>query len=164
MANTYGRCRMDPSRIRTRYNNNYISNLSYLTDGICFDEACRVNLTAPTKYIFKLNMPIQVSTIGFVGSYSALDNCKIYLSNDKETLWDEHNNYVYDAIPLHCSKKDVAAASLFIESTDKSSYIGLDFKTSDGFPLKILFAIWLDCCISEINWCKINTATIATTP
>lgn len=111
----------------------YSSNLSYLTDGICFDETCRVNLTSPTKYIFKLNMPIQVSTIGFVGSHSALENCKIYLSNDKETIWDESNNYEYDAIPLHCTRKDVAAASLFVDSTDKNTYIGLDFETDYGF-------------------------------
>ena len=111
----------------------YNANLSYLTDGVCFREECRIKLNAPTKYLFKLESPILISTIGFVGSDSALDNCKIYLSNNKDNVWEEENSYNFDILPHPTSRQGVTAATLMLENEINTSYIGLDFQTDDGF-------------------------------
>lgn len=111
----------------------YNPDLSYLTDGICFRDERRVTINTPTKYLYKLDMPILVSSIGFVGSSSALDNCKIYISNDKDSIWDESNCYSYDVLPRPCSISGVEAATLMLENEIHAAFIGLDFDTNNGF-------------------------------
>lgn len=111
----------------------YNSDLSFLTDGICFRENSRIKLNEPTKYLFKLEMPILISTIGFVGSETALDNCKIYLSNHKDDIWEEENSLNFDTLPQPTSNQGVTAATLLLESETNAKYVGLSFETDNGF-------------------------------
>ncbi len=111
----------------------YNSNLSYLTDGVCFRDDRRIKLTSDTKFLFKFDLPLLVSEIGFVGSYSALDNCKIYFGNDKETIWSEECYYRHDILPRPTSNQGISAATLMFENEVKAEYIGFCFETNDGF-------------------------------
>ncbi len=111
----------------------YNANLTYLTDGICFREDRRVKLDAPTKFLFKLETPLSVAEVGFVGSYSALDSCNIYLAHDKEDIWNEENLVVYDAFPHPTSNDGIAAATLMFQNEIETTYIGIEFNTDNGF-------------------------------
>lgn len=111
----------------------YNANLTYLTDGICFRENCRVKIDAQTKFLFKLEASTLISSIGFVGSYSALENCSLYFSDDQEDIWNEENIIEYDPLPHPTSNDGVAAATLIFQNDVQAKYIGIEFNTTEGF-------------------------------
>lgn len=111
----------------------YTADLTYLTDGICFRDDRRVRLNAETKYIFKLEQELKISGIGIVSSYNAINNCKIYIANKKDLIWESENTVEYEEVPHPTSVEGVAAAELIFADEIVAKYIGIEFSTPEGY-------------------------------
>lgn len=109
----------------------YTADLNFITDGISFNENRRVKLDADTEYIFKLDNEISVKSIYIVGSSSAINNCTIYLSNNKEDIWDIENLIEVESVVVPTANEDISAATLTVLSENTASFVGLQFKAGD---------------------------------
>ena len=109
----------------------YTADLNFITDGISFDDNRRVRLDTDTEYIFKLDQEVMVKSIYIVGSASAINNCTIYLSHDKEDIWNIENLIEVESVVVPTANDEISAATLNVLSQDTALFVGLQFKEGD---------------------------------
>ena len=73
----------------------------------------------------------KIKNIYIVGSYSAINNCTIYWSNDKESIWSIDNLTEVESTVVPTANDNISAAILTILSENEASYIGMQFKAGD---------------------------------
>lgn len=109
----------------------YSADLSYLTDGICFNGQKRIYLDSDTEYIYSLKNTQLIGSIGIVGSPSAIEHCVVYLSQSKDEVWNDEN-LTEVKVEMHpTSRQGLSAARFVMCEPVRATVIGLKFSALD---------------------------------
>lgn len=116
----------------------YTADLSFLTDGICFDEKKRVYLNCETEYIFALPKNTNVTSLGIVGSQETINDIMIYAGKNRDDLINENNLVQIDILPCSTPKENVSAALITLTDTVTADCICIKFPVNSGFLDQII--------------------------
>lgn len=109
----------------------FIKDLTPLTDGICFDKEKRIYLTADSDLTFKLDEATDIASFFIVGSHTAIENCVIFASNDKDKLGNEESLIEFEIIQRPTSRQGIAAANFILHENINAKYISFNFGNQD---------------------------------
>ncbi len=109
----------------------YSADLSYLTDGICFNGKKRIYLDNDTEYIYTLKSAQLIGSIGIVGSSSAIEHCVVYLSDTKDAIWNDENLTEVKVETHPTSRQGLSAARFLLCEPVRAGVIGLKFSALD---------------------------------
>ena len=127
----------------------YTADLSCLTDGICFDKTTRIKIDTETSYTFKLDNEIIADSFYIVGSEDAINNCKIFVSSDKDNLLDSSEALTVSVFPKPTSHKGISAAICMTDEPINFGYVAFCF-VGKGF-LDELGILPLEVTVDEAN-------------